>query len=88
MYWLSFYVENRYPTIKPRKWWQFWVEPEIEMLTGCERLNFELTEAEAQFFIKDSKEFASLFKRFFPTATRLQLEHGNLSKPYVKTESL
>jgi hypothetical protein len=86
MYWLSFYVEKRYPSIRPRKWWQFWAKPKIEMITGMEQLSFELTEAEAQLFIKDTKEFASLFKKFFPTATMLQLEQGNLTKPYVKTE--
>lgn len=81
MYWLSFYVEKQYPAIKPRKWWKFWEGPEIEILEGSEQLNFELTEAEAQLFIKDDKAFTDLFKRFFPTATHLQLEHGNMASP-------
>jgi hypothetical protein len=87
-YWLSFYVEKRYPTIKPRKWWQFWIEPEIEMQTGCERLSFSLTEAEAQLFMKRTQAVDGLFIKFFPTATHLQLERGNLTTAYVKTESV
>jgi hypothetical protein len=87
MYWLSFYVEKRYPILKPRKWWQIWAKPEIEMQTGIERLSFRLTEDEAEFFISDSYSFSNLFRKFFPTAKCLQLEQGPAANAYVTTTS-
>lgn len=85
MYTLSFYHVVQQPQVIKPKWWQFWKPVRIKR-GRTERAYFELTEAEAQLFMKRTQAVDGLFLKFFPTATHVQLEHGNISKPHVKAE--